>query len=191
MSNSKAAARTLIKSPADDETSPSSPRRVPQVIKAEIDSGALKLTLDLDQAAEIDAAFGSTSGAFQAYAQGHLLNILQTTPGEDRTFVMNASLAMLSGIGPQNEMEAMLAAQMVATHHLAMRQLNKHAYADSLHLHEAHGNMAAKLLRTFTMQMEALARLRRGGKQIVEHVHIGAGGQAVIAGTVNTGTQGG
>jgi len=47
--------------------------------------------------------------------------------------------------------------------------------------------MANKFLRTFTTQMEALSRLRRGGKQIVEHVHINAGGQAVIAGTVNTG----
>jgi hypothetical protein len=46
------------------------------------------------------------------------------------------------------------------------------------------GNLAVKLLRTYTAQVEALAKLRRGGEQTVrvEHVHVHAGGQAVGAG---------
>ena len=47
--------------------------------------------------------------------------------------------------------------------------------------------MANKFMRTFTSQVEALAKLRRGGEQIVKHVYVQEGGQAVIAGTVNTG----
>ena len=36
------------------------------------------------------------------------------------------------------------------------------------------GSLATKLLRTFTAQTEALAKLRRGGEQTlrVEHVHV-------------------
>jgi hypothetical protein len=51
---------------------------------------------------------------------------------------------------------------------------------------DACGGMAVKLLRTFTAQAEALAKLRRGGEQTVrvEHVHVHPGGQAVV-GNVN------
>jgi len=43
-------------------------------------------------------------------------------------------------------------------------------------------NAANKLLRTFAMQAEVLANMRRGGKQSMQirHVHIHAGGQAVV-----------
>ena len=39
-----------------------------------------------------------------------------------------------------------------------------------------------KLMRTYTAQVEALARLRRGGEQrvIVQHVNVNEGGQAIV-----------
>ena len=51
---------------------------------------------------------------------------------------------------------------------------------------ETNVNYETKMLRTFTAQMEALKRYRTGGQQkvIVEHVHVTAGGQAII-GVVN------
>jgi hypothetical protein len=41
---------------------------------------------------------------------------------------------------------------------------------------------AARLLRVYVSQVEALRRLRHGGSQFVrvEHVHVNEGGQAVI-----------
>src|SRR5262245_42387774 len=44
---------------------------------------------------------------------------------------------------------------------------------------EAHGNMANTRLRTFAVQLVAVAKLRRGGEQTVrvEHVHVHAGGR--------------
>src|SRR5262249_16939390 len=44
------------------------------------------------------------------------------------------------------------------------------------------GNLAVKLLRTYTMQMEALLRYRGKGEQkmTVEHVHVYQGGQAIV-----------
>ena len=53
------------------------------------------------------------------------------------------------------------------------------------------GNLAVKLLRTYTMQIEALQRHRGKGEQkmTVEHVHVHAGGQAIV-GEVNAATRG-
>jgi hypothetical protein len=45
-----------------------------------------------------------------------------------------------------------------------------------------YGNLATKMLRTFTAQVEALTKMRRGGEQTVrvEHVHVYPGGQAIV-----------
>ena len=50
------------------------------------------------------------------------------------------------------------------------------------------GNLAVKLMRTFALQAEALAKLKRGGEQRVkvEHLHVHSGGQAIV-GNVQTG----
>jgi hypothetical protein len=50
---------------------------------------------------------------------------------------------------------------------------------------------AARLLRAYATQAEALRRLRNGGSQTVrvEHVHVNEGGQAII-GNVRSGTAG-
>jgi hypothetical protein len=46
----------------------------------------------------------------------------------------------------------------------------------------ARASAAARLLRAYATQVEALRRLRNGGSQVVrvEHVHVNEGGQAVI-----------
>jgi len=55
---------------------------------------------------------------------------------------------------------------------------------------ESAGGMAVRLLRTFTAQAEALAKLQCGGEQVVRVVHVHPGAQAVI-GTVKTSGRGG
>jgi hypothetical protein len=57
---------------------------------------------------------------------------------------------------------------------------------------ESYGAVATKMMRTYTTQVEALAKLRRGGNQTVrvEHVHVHAGGQAIV-GAVTHPQQGG
>jgi hypothetical protein len=51
----------------------------------------------------------------------------------------------------------------------------------------AMASAAARLLRAYATQVEALRRLRNGGSQTlrVEHVHVNEGGQALI-GNVNS-----
>ena len=48
-----------------------------------------------------------------------------------------------------------------------MECLLRTRHTDLLQRFEANGNIATKFLRTFAVQMETLARVRRGGKQKV------------------------
>jgi hypothetical protein len=113
-----------------------------------------------------------------------------TGPWRDEA-TLNAALAVVDGIKPENEVEAMLACQMAMTHVLAMQAMSRAHWAGMLPEYQAAGSFAIKLSRTFTMQMEALAKLRRGGNQTVrvEHVHVHSGGQAIVGNV--TGAPGG
>ena len=91
--------------------------------------------------------------------------------------------AAFRGIGPRDELEAMLAAQMVTTHTLAMRFLGSTSPAQYPNVViDSNLNRGTKLLRTFLMQLEALNRHRSKGEQkmVVEHVHVHSGGQAIV-----------
>jgi len=90
--------------------------------------------------------------------------------------------AELSGIEPKDQIEGMLATQMIATHHATMDCFRIVAQNGQLDIINQMLCYANKLSRTFTMQMEALNRYRgKGGqKMTVEHVHINSGGQAII-----------
>jgi len=95
----------------------------------------------------------------------------------------NLVLAMLHGIRPRDEVEGMLAVQMVGVHNLAMefvrRAMLKDQTFEGINMAVAR---ADKLMRTFTMQLDALNRHRGKGQQkvIVEHVHVNEGGQAIV-----------
>ena len=101
---------------------------------------------------------------------------------------MNAALAMITAAAPRDEIEAALAIQMACAHMAAMSILSK---LDSGLATErriaAFGSAAARLMKTYAMQVEVLRRLRGGGHQYVrvEHVHVNSGGQAVIGNVKN------
>lgn len=172
--------------PATDMSLPVAGRTVPKIA---IEDGALAIHGGEESQLAVDQAFGTGSRDFVAYGMLQLVNFIRPKSGEDQdlTGTVNAAMAFLRAIGPTNEVESLLAVQMFATHHLAMDITGRASRANGLQQYEAHGNLSTKLMRTFTTQLEALGRHRRGGRQTVEHVHVGAGGQAVIANTVNTG----
>ena len=95
-------------------------------------------------------------------------------------------LASVTGIGAKDEIEGMLATQMVATHVAVIRTLRRQKESETLLEREKYGSLAVKLLRTFAAQVEALQRYRGKGQQkvTVEHVHVRAGGQAIV-GTIS------
>jgi hypothetical protein len=111
----------------------------------------------------------------------------------------NEAAALLAGIGPRDELEAMLACQMVACHNAAMHTAKMAILTgQTFEGKRANTNYAVKLMALFTSQMEALKKYRTGGQQkmIVEHVNVNEGGQAVVGqvnmgGGGNRGTEGG
>jgi hypothetical protein len=70
-------------------------------------------------------------------------------------------------MGANDEIEAMLAVQMVATHFAATRALRRLKGSDTVAQQDSNGNLAVKLLRTFAAQTEALQRYRVKGQQKV------------------------
>jgi hypothetical protein len=128
-------------------------------------------------------AFGTSESSFADELLSQLLNTThhhKDAPAKAAT--LNAALAAVCGIGPRDETEAMLAAQMVATHGAAMELLRRAMQAEYRHNLQDAGNLAVKLLRTYAAQLEALQRYRGKGQQkvTVEHVHVHQGGQAIV-----------
>lgn len=99
------------------------------------------------------------------------------------------ALSLLEGIKPKDEIEGMLAAQMVATHSAAMECLRR-AMGPSQTFAGRDQNLkhATKLLSIYSRQIETLDKHRGKGQQkiIVEHVSVEAGGQAMV-GHIETG----
>lgn len=97
----------------------------------------------------------------------------------------------LRGIAPRDEIEGMLAVQMVGIHNLAMEFAGRAASANHIDVTERFTNCAVKLSRTFTSQVEALKKYRTGGSQrmTVEHIHVNEGGQAVVGNIHQGGAQ--
>lgn len=122
-------------------------------------------------------AMGTTSPEFVDEMLSHLATCFGPSTDRRNTREINAALAVLDGMKAENEVEAMLLTQMVATNHAA---LNCIASINQPFGAEKFGNLGVKLLRTFTGQAEALAKLRRKGEQVVRVVHVHPGGQAVV-----------
>jgi hypothetical protein len=97
----------------------------------------------------------------------------------------------------------MLAHQMATAHHLAMTMAAKandfaggikswdtttRQQVQSIEAARMAG-AAARMMETYQRGLLTLERLRNGGRQtvVVQHVAVGDGGQAVVAGTMNQG----
>lgn len=134
---------------------------------------------------------GTGSFNYMAMAIGALKSASIETRGTNKPnpVILNGLIAMVDAIAPQDELEGALAIQMASNHRLITDLMSRAQSTDSNHLIAQYGNLAVKLQRTFTAQVEALARLRGGANQSVrvEHVHVHAGGQAVVGNVAHPG----
>ena len=100
---------------------------------------------------------------------------------EERDKQLSATVAALIGIAPKDELEGMMAAQLVAAHNAAM-ECYRRAMIGEQTLEGRRENLAQanKLSRTYAALLEALNRHRGKGQQkvTVEHVHVHAGDHA-------------
>ena len=121
---------------------------------------------------------------------------LHDTMSEDRKVDrMGTVVTMMDRLAPGDDVDVILAAQMVACHHAVMDCLRR--ATGSWQTREGRDmelRQAARLMNVYARQSEALDRRRgrdRGtGTVTVERVNVAAGGQAVV-GHVETGGGGG
>jgi hypothetical protein len=91
-------------------------------------------------------------------------------------------------INAMNSLEKMLAHQLAAAHRFSLKHLalidRTKDNLEKLRL----TNAAARMMESFQNGMKLLYRIRFGGRQVmvVQHVQVGQGGQAVIAGEVQS-----
>ena len=105
----------------------------------------------------------------------------------DKERKRSAALAALVGIRPASELEGMMAAQLLASHFAAMECYRRAMLVNQTFEGRRESlSQANKLSRTHTALLEAFNRHRGKGHQkvTVEHVHVHAGGQAIV-GNVN------
>ena len=128
---------------------------------------------------------GSKVEEFSQVLARQTINTLWLKPsdeeGADKQF--QAALAGVMGCKPQDELEGMLAAQMVGAHNAAMECLRRAMHPEqSFEGRSENLSQANKLSRTYATMMEALNRYRGKGQQkvTVEHVTVNAGGQAIV-----------
>ena len=141
----------------------------------------------------LERALGTVEAAFANQLLGQLINATSHQPatGADEK-ALNGALAAMHGIAPRDETEAMLGAQMVASHCLAMEMSRRALTAEYRDTLIDAAGFANKFMRTYAALVEALTRYRGKGEQkvVVEHVHVHQGAQAII-GAVTAGGGGG
>jgi hypothetical protein len=105
-------------------------------------------------------------------------------PDAERTHkLQSAGLSFLAGIEPKDQLEGMLAAQLLASHNAAMECYRRAMISEqTFEGRKENLNHANKLSRTHATLLEALNRHRGKGQQrvTVEHVHVHEGGQAIV-----------
>lgn len=108
---------------------------------------------------------------------------VKNSNSDERDKQLGATVAALIGIAPKDELEGMMAAQLIAAHNAAM-ECYRRAMIGEQTFEGRRENLAQanKLSRTYAALLEALNRHRGKGQQkvTVEHVHVHAGGQAVV-----------
>ena len=101
-------------------------------------------------------------------------------------------MSVVKDIEPEDQIEAMLAAQMATVHMATMTFAQRLNQVETIQQQDIAERAFNKLARTFATQVEALRRHRTGGEQkvTVEHVTVNEGGQAIV-GNVARGPGGG
>jgi hypothetical protein len=148
--------------------------------------------LSREQSAAMVAALSDLTGtAHHDLAKKLVFSTVSTFPGAEHNMItaLMVTMGALAEIAPRDGLEGLLASQMASCHNLSLNLMKRAAMAQNMEYLSTCLNQANKLMRTFTAQVEALKKYRSKGEQkvVVEHVHVNAGGQAIVGAV----TQGG
>ena len=133
---------------------------------------------------ELLETFGTTDKYFargligQILTMGSIRGDTSGTGGDGYDF----AVSVLRGAKPKDQIAAMLATQMAATHMAVIKYINRLAREEFLELHDSEERTLNKLLRAFIMQVEAFNRYQNGGEQkvTVQQVSVSEGSQAIV-----------
>ncbi len=140
----------------------------------------------VESAKFIEEATGTDSPELQQRLISQVYDTLWLPEGlsdEERMARIRSAISMLQGIRPADEIEGMLATQMVSTHNAAMECLRRAMIqGQSLEGRDQNLKHATKLLSIYSRQIEVLNKHRGKGQQkvTVEYVHVESGAQAIV-----------
>jgi hypothetical protein len=170
--------RERVKKQLDRELNRS---RVVTKTTAEGQQNAEILRDDLKQIYTYLQAFGTLDSDVMTAQLNYLSNIMKLGEGDKRT---NTIMGLLYSLAPRSPLEGMLAAQIVATNHVAMRMLYHSMGEQSLESANHYTNRAHKAQNLLLRQLEAFHAMQNGGhttqKVVVERVEVQNGGQAIV-----------
>jgi hypothetical protein len=115
---------------------------------------------------------------------GILRQLVKASVNGQKPDAVNLSfmISMVKSIRPRDSIEAMLVAQMVSVHVMAMRCVHHLANADDIARQDSAARALGRLARTFPVQIEALKRYRNNGEPAinVQNVSVRDGGKAIV-----------
>ena len=125
---------------------------------------------------------GTAADGFADNSLADLIAAVQPRAADITSDHYAAGLALMGAIAPENELEAAIGLQIVATHYAALdmtrrARMNAGEYVNSA---AAYTNMATKLSRTMAAHVGALGKLRAGGKQTHEVRYVYVNGPAAF-----------
>ena len=147
---------------------------------------------DLASSTHLKKVFGTSEAALMSRKLAEITNLLWMPEGigiEEAKIQALRAVEFYESLEPGDGAEGMLAAQMVGTHFAALECLRRAALPNQTFKgRDMALKHAQKLMTLYTQQLAALNKHRGKGQQkvTVEHVHVEAGGQAIV-GNVETG----
>lgn len=112
-----------------------------------------------------------------------LVSTLAPAPAERQNIAADSAAHRMIGLDARDTLEEMLASQMIALHSAAIDCIGRAMLPEQEGaIRREELALATRVSRAFAQLAETMDRRRRGGEQIVrvEHVHVHAGGQAVV-----------
>ena len=141
-----------------------------------------------------EGVLGTKNRTIFQYFQNQLLNVIWRTSHDTTETIFEKSLPLIAvaqKLAPADEAEAMLALQMVATHDAALECLRRASLPNqTFEGRDQNLKHGQKLMALYAQQLAAMDKHRGKGQQkvTVEHVHVAAGGQAIV-GQVDVGAE--
>jgi hypothetical protein len=131
-------------------------------------------------------ALGSVS---EDFVRGILTQVSKAVSDAGRVDeqLLNFAINVIKDIKPNDQVEAMLAAQMAMTQIAFMTFARRLAQVENIQQQDSAVSAFNKLTRTYAAQMDALKRYRTGGEQqkvTVQHVSVNNGAQAIVGDVV-------